>query len=41
MNERPRAAPSMSEEDQPEDSFWEWFGLIVLLACWMAEAALS
>jgi hypothetical protein len=28
------------DEDRPEDSFWQWFGLIVLLACWVGEAAI-
>jgi hypothetical protein len=42
MSERPRVMPSaIDEEEQTGDDFWQWVALIVLLACWLAEAALG
>jgi hypothetical protein len=35
---------SVGDDDDREeggDSFWQWMALIVLLACWLAEAMMS
>ncbi len=39
--EIPPVAPAPADEDeQSAESFWQWFALIVLLACWLAEASM-
>jgi len=37
----PRLADSPKADSREEDeNFWEWVALVVLLACWLAEASL-
>jgi hypothetical protein len=38
MPEMPDTPPEDPEES--DDSFWQWVALVVLLACWLAEASL-
>jgi hypothetical protein len=39
--ETPHGAPAPADEDeQSAEAFWQWFALIVLLACWLAEASM-
>lgn len=36
--EEPQTPPP--PEDEEDESFWQWVALVVLLACWLAEAYL-
>jgi hypothetical protein len=27
--------------DESDDTFWQWIALVVLLACWLAEASIG
>jgi hypothetical protein len=40
---RPRdaATPPVDSDEDGDGDGWEWFALIVLLACWLAEASLG
>ena len=38
MPEMPDTPPEDPEES--DDNFWQWVALVVLLACWLAEASL-
>ncbi len=29
------------EEEGADENFWQWFALVVLLGCWLAEASLG
>jgi hypothetical protein len=31
--------PRSTPERESEESYWQWVALVVLLACWMAEAS--
>jgi hypothetical protein len=32
--------PSHPPDEETGDAFWHWVALVVLLACWLAEASL-
>jgi hypothetical protein len=37
----PESEPAPESDDsrrQADDDFWQWVALVVLLACWLAEA---
>lgn len=36
----PREDNPRRNEADADESFWEWVALVVLLACWLAEASL-
>ncbi len=38
MNESPEPSESDESRRDAEDDFWQWVALVVLLACWLAEA---
>jgi hypothetical protein len=40
--EIPRAepVPAEREEEEADERFWQWLALVVLLACWLAEASM-
>jgi hypothetical protein len=41
MNEQPESPPeSREEQEHDDDSFLQWMALVVLMACWLAEAYL-
>jgi hypothetical protein len=37
---RESEARRVATEEAASENFWQWFALIVLLACWLAEASM-
>jgi hypothetical protein len=35
-----RNAPQVRDREKPEQTFWHWFALGVLVFCWIAEASM-
>lgn len=33
--------PHRSPDEEAGESFWQWVALVVLLACWLAEASFN
>jgi hypothetical protein len=40
VSSREREAQRAASEEAASENFWQWFALIVLLACWLAEASM-
>jgi hypothetical protein len=38
VNESPEPPESDESRRDAEDDFWQWVAVVVLLACWLAEA---
>jgi hypothetical protein len=38
LNDSPEPTPGREEQEQDDDCFLQWMALVVLLACWLAEA---